>query len=177
MGAYRYVSAVSAEILDGMLPEKRLPPRALCRNVLIRTPELAGRSHDGRGTYSLISLVSAVMLAGIGPVKLFWIKLLITHSEGCGRAERSANALAQRGRPAWAARNPKARTQPCTCAAQRGMPRLGGSPAARRDAHASERSERGDRRRHAAGEAVTAEGPVPQRAQSHARVGRKVARR
>jgi ABC-type nickel/cobalt efflux system permease component RcnA len=123
VGAYRYVSAVSAEILDGMLPEKRLPPRALCRNVLIRTPESAGRSHDGRGTYSLMSLVSAVMLAGIGPVKLFWIKLLITHSEGCGRAERSTHALAQRGRPAWAARNPKAHTQPCTCAARHAPPR------------------------------------------------------
>ncbi len=112
------MSAVSAEIVDGTLPEKRLPLRALRRNVLIRTPESAGRSHDGRGTYSLISLVSAVMLAGIGPVKLFWVKLLIMHSEVCGRTERSAHALAQRGRPAWAARNPKAHAQPCTCAAR-----------------------------------------------------------
>jgi hypothetical protein len=117
------VSAVNAEIVDGTLPEKRLPPRALCRNVLIRTPESAGRSHDGRGAYRYVSLVSAVMLAKIGPVKWLLFKYLITHSEGCGRAERSANALAQRGRPAWAARNPKARTQPCTCAARHAPPR------------------------------------------------------
>jgi hypothetical protein len=118
VGAYRYVSAVIAEIVDGTVPEKRLPPRTLCRNVLIRTPESAGRSHGGSGAYSLTSLVSAVMLARIGPVKLFWIKPLITHSEGCGRAEQSAHALVQRGRPAWAARNPKAHAQPCTCAAR-----------------------------------------------------------
>ena len=42
------VSAVIAEIVDGRLPEKRLPPRALCRNVLIRTPESAGRPHGRR---------------------------------------------------------------------------------------------------------------------------------
>jgi hypothetical protein len=40
-----------------------------------------------------------------------------------------------------------------------------------------ERGQCRDTRRYAAGEAVTAEGPVPQRANSHARVGRKVARR
>ncbi len=38
------------------------------------------------------------MLAGIGPVKLFWPKPLTTYSEGCRRTERSADALAQRGR-------------------------------------------------------------------------------
>ncbi len=118
MGAYRYVSAVSAEIVEGTLPEKRLLPRFLRRNVLIRKPESAGRSHGGGTAYSLISPVSAVMLAGIGPVRLFWSKPLITHSEGCGRAEQSAHALAPRGRPAWAARNPKAHAQPCTCAAR-----------------------------------------------------------
>jgi hypothetical protein len=42
------VSAVSAEIVDGTLPEKRLLPRALCRNMLIRTPESAGRSRGRR---------------------------------------------------------------------------------------------------------------------------------
>jgi hypothetical protein len=30
--------------------------------------------------------VSAVMLARIGPVKPFWVKRLIAHSEACGRA-------------------------------------------------------------------------------------------
>ncbi len=70
MGAYRYVSAVSAEIVDGTLPEKRLPPRPLRHNELIRTPESARRSHGGRRAYRETSLVSAVMLARIGPVKL-----------------------------------------------------------------------------------------------------------
>ncbi len=35
----------------------------------------------------LTSRVSAVMLAGIGPVKPFLPKDLIAHSEACGRAE------------------------------------------------------------------------------------------
>ncbi len=34
MGAHRYVSALSAEIAGGTLPEKRFPPRILRRNVL-----------------------------------------------------------------------------------------------------------------------------------------------
>jgi hypothetical protein len=92
------VSAVSAEIVDGTLPEKRLSPRALRLNVLICMPESAGRSHGSSGAYRYASLVSAVMLARIGPVKVLLFKCLITHSEGCGRAERRAHALAQRGR-------------------------------------------------------------------------------
>jgi hypothetical protein len=48
-GAHKYVSAVSAEIGDGTLPEKRLSPRSLRHNVLIRTPDPAGRPHGGAG--------------------------------------------------------------------------------------------------------------------------------
>jgi hypothetical protein len=92
------VSAVSAEIVDGTLPEKRLPPRALCRNMLHRTPESAGRSHGGCGAYRATSLVSAEMLARIGPVKLLLFKYLISHNQACSRTERRAHALAQRGR-------------------------------------------------------------------------------
>ncbi len=96
MGAYRYASAVSAEIVGGTLPEKRFPPRILCRNML--SPSRPEGRTGGGGAYSLTSLVSAVMLARIGPVKPFRSKPLITHSEGCGRTERSTHALAQRGR-------------------------------------------------------------------------------
>ena len=117
-GAYRVASRVSAVMVARIGPMKPFLGKSLPIHVPIRKPESAGRPHGGGGAYMATSLVSAVMLARIGPVKLFWIKPLITHSEGCGRAERSANALAQRGRPAWAARNPKARTQPCTCAAR-----------------------------------------------------------
>ena len=47
MGAYRSVSAVSTEIVDGALPEKRFSLRILRHNVPIRTPESAGRPHGG----------------------------------------------------------------------------------------------------------------------------------
>ncbi len=89
MGAYMCVSAVSAEIVVGTVPEKRLPFRALRRNVLVQTPESVGRPHGGGGAYRLTSLVSAMMLAGMGPVKLLWDTNLITHSEACGRIEQS----------------------------------------------------------------------------------------
>ncbi len=81
MGTHRYVSAVSAEIVDGKLPEKRLIPRTLRRNVPVRTPDSAGRPHGGSGAYRWTSLVSAVMLARIVPLKPFSLNSLITHSE------------------------------------------------------------------------------------------------
>ena len=49
VGAYRAVSAVSAEIVDGALPEKRLSPRLLRHNVPVCTPNSAGAPHDGAG--------------------------------------------------------------------------------------------------------------------------------
>ncbi len=36
LGTHMEISAVSAEIVDGMLPEKRLRPRALCCNVPVQ---------------------------------------------------------------------------------------------------------------------------------------------
>ncbi len=96
MGAHRRVSAVNAEIVVGTLPEKRFSSRVLRHNVPVRTPESAGRPHGGSGAYSLFSLVSAVMLAGIGPVKAFLAKSLIASSEACGRTERAANFAATR---------------------------------------------------------------------------------
>jgi hypothetical protein len=42
----------------------------------------------GGGTYRMTSRVSAVMLAGIGPVKPFLPKDLIAHSGGMRRAKR-----------------------------------------------------------------------------------------
>jgi hypothetical protein len=48
VGAHRYVSAVSAEIAGGTLPEKRLPLRALRHSVPIRRVKSAGRSHGRR---------------------------------------------------------------------------------------------------------------------------------
>ncbi len=77
MGAHKFVSAVSAEIVDGTLPEKRFSPSHLRHNVPIRKPESAGRPHGGGGAYRATSPVSAVMLARIGPVKTFFCKSLI----------------------------------------------------------------------------------------------------
>ena len=48
MGAHKFVSAVSAEIVDGTLPEKRFSPRDLRHDVLIRMPESAGRPYGRR---------------------------------------------------------------------------------------------------------------------------------
>ncbi len=48
LGTYMKVSAVSAEIVDGMLSEKRFLPRFLRHNVLIRTLESAERLHGRR---------------------------------------------------------------------------------------------------------------------------------
>jgi hypothetical protein len=42
--------------------------------------------------------VSAVMLARIGPVKPFWVKVLLAHSEACGRTEDIAHAQLLRSR-------------------------------------------------------------------------------
>jgi hypothetical protein len=54
----------------------------------------------GGQAYRMVSLVSAVMLARIGPVKPFWDKPLIARSEACGRAEDEpptrSHALPQR---------------------------------------------------------------------------------
>ncbi len=47
-GTHRYVSAVSAEIVGGTLPEKRFSPRALCRSVPVRRAEAAERPHGRR---------------------------------------------------------------------------------------------------------------------------------
>jgi hypothetical protein len=43
------VSAVSAEIVDGTLPEKRFSARFLRHNVPVRTPDSAERPHGGGG--------------------------------------------------------------------------------------------------------------------------------
>ena len=86
------MSAVSAEIVGGTLPEKRFSPSHLRHNVPIRKPESAGRPHGGGGAYRATSPVSAVMLARIGPVKPILAKYLITHSEACGRPEQAAHA-------------------------------------------------------------------------------------
>jgi hypothetical protein len=88
------------------------------------------------------------MLARIGPVKPFLFKYLIAHSEACGGAED--------GPPT---RSRCARTTTKAPRRRRARPREG-------DAQVRERDQRGDRRRHAAGEAVLVEGPAPQRARS-----------
>jgi hypothetical protein len=88
------------------------------------------------------------MLARIGPVKPFLAKSLIAHSEACGRAEDGPPTRSRCARAATQAPHRR-----------RARPR-------KRDAHGSERGQRGDRRRHAAGEAVLAEVPAPQRARS-----------
>jgi hypothetical protein len=106
VGAHMNVSAVSAESVDGTLPEKRFSLRYLCHNGLLRTPETAGRPHGGgSGAYRSTSLVSAVMLARIGPVKPFLPKPLITRGEACGRTRRTANA------------KPHARSEACAASA------------------------------------------------------------
>ena len=45
------VSAVSAEIVGGTLPEKRFSKRFLRPNVPVRTPESAGSPQGGGGAY------------------------------------------------------------------------------------------------------------------------------
>ena len=54
--------------------------------MLARPTRLEDRTGGG-GAHSKASFVSAVMLAGNGPVKPFLFKALIAHSEACGRAE------------------------------------------------------------------------------------------
>ncbi len=94
VGAYMYVSALSAEIVDGTLPVKRFTPRSLRRAPTCSSPR-ASRLEDrtgGAAAYRWASRVSAEMLARIGPVKPFLNKYLIAHSEACGRTERTAHA-------------------------------------------------------------------------------------
>jgi hypothetical protein len=88
------------------------------------------------------------MLARIGPVKPFLLKYLIAQSEACGCAEDEPPT---RSRCARAATHALRR--------RRARPREGG-------AQVRERAQCGERRRHAAGEAVRAEVPAPQRASS-----------
>jgi hypothetical protein len=88
------------------------------------------------------------MLARIGPVKPFLPKFLITHSKACGRTEDG---------PPMRSRCARAATQ--VPHRRRARPREG-------DAQRRERGQRGERRRHAAGEAVLVEVPAPQRARS-----------
>jgi hypothetical protein len=86
------------------------------------------------------------MLAGIGPVKPFLAKRLIARSEAYGRTEQKLHTRSHAHE-------------------KRGVPcRAWGI-------HGREPGQRGDRRRHAAGEAVLVEVPAPQRARS-ARVSR-----
>jgi hypothetical protein len=98
MRAHSCVTALSAEIVDGTLPLKRFSPRFLCGNVLIRVPDSAGRPHGGDAAYRKRSLVSAVMLARIGPVKPFLPKCLITqaHAAAQNKPQTRSHALAQR---------------------------------------------------------------------------------
>ncbi len=107
-----------------------------------------GDRTGGGGVYRVASRVSAEMLARIGPVKPFLAKFLIAHSGGM-RPRRRWTAHAQ-------ARARAAKQAPHR---RRARPREG-------DAQERERSQRGDRRRHAAGEAVLVEVPAPQRARS-----------
>ncbi len=148
MGTHRYVSALSAVIAGGTLPEKRFSRRFLRRNVPVTRASRPRDRTGGGAAYSSTSRVSAVMLARIGPVKPVLIKYLIAHSKACGRAENKppsrSHALALRRR---------------RC--------IGGEPRrAKGGAHEREGGQRGDRRRHAAGEAARAEVPAPQRARS-----------
>jgi hypothetical protein len=86
-GTHMPVSAVSAEIAGGTLPEKRFSLRCLRHSVPVQHARVGDRP-GGSAAHRSTSLVSAVMLAGIGPVKPFLDKRLIAHSEAC--AERAA---------------------------------------------------------------------------------------
>jgi hypothetical protein len=99
VGAYKCVSAVSEEIVGGTLPEKRLSKRTLRHNVAVRKRDSARGPHGGDGAYRWSSLVSAVMLAGIGPVKPFLDKSLSTgaHAGRTSEADHTRREpLAQR---------------------------------------------------------------------------------
>jgi hypothetical protein len=122
---------------EAVLGEVPAPHRA--RSARASRP---GHRTGAGAAYSVTSLVSAVMLARIGPVKPFLGKYLIAHSEACGRAEDG----------------PPTRSRCDACDASVGArPREG-------DAQVRERGQHGERRRCAAGEAVETEGPAPQRA-------------
>jgi hypothetical protein len=98
-GTHMAVSAVSTEIVGGRLPEKRFSVRLLHHSVPVRTRPSRPRDRTGGGgAYREASLVSAVTLARIGPLKLFLLKYLITHTEACGHTERPTHAQALRSR-------------------------------------------------------------------------------
>jgi hypothetical protein len=77
VGAHRYVSALSAEIVGGTLPEKRFSRRYLPQRARSARANRPGDRTGGGGVYRVASRESAVMLAGIGPVKPFLFKPLI----------------------------------------------------------------------------------------------------
>jgi hypothetical protein len=107
------------------LPQRRTR-RQRARSARTSRP---GDRPGGAAAYRMASLVSAVMLAGIGPVKPLLPKYLITQAHAAAR-----NKLQTRSRCARARHAPRRR---------RVRPREGG-------AQARERGQRGDRRRHAA---------------------------
>jgi hypothetical protein len=137
-GDRRRHAAGEAVLAEGPAPQRAGSARASRR----------GDHTGGSAAYKWTSRVSAVMLAGIGPVKPFWPKNLITQSEACGRAEDEPPTRSRCARAAMHAPHRR-----------RARQREGG-------AQDGERAQRGDRRRHAAGEAVLAEVPAPQRARS-----------
>ncbi len=93
------MSAVSAEIFGGMLPEKRFSLRTLRRNVPVQHARVGRETaRAAGGAHRSTSPVSAVTLARIGPLKLFFLKYLITHTEACGHTERPTHAQALRSR-------------------------------------------------------------------------------
>jgi hypothetical protein len=93
------VTAVSADIVDGALPENRFRPRYLRRHAHISQAPSRPKHPRRDNAYSSTRLVSATMLSRIGPVKLFLCKSLITHARAgdtIKAATRAARPPAQR---------------------------------------------------------------------------------
>jgi hypothetical protein len=106
------------------------------------------------------------MIAGIGPVKPFLFKNLIAHSQACGRVE---DGPPTRSRCAGAATHAPGRRRARQREGDACLLRNSSKPRGRAavgDAQVRERGQRGDCRRHAAGEAVLLQVPAPQRARS-----------
>jgi hypothetical protein len=137
-GDRRRHAAGEAVLVEGAAPQGARSAR----------PSQPGDRTGGGEAYRTTSLVSAVMLERIGPVKPFLLKYLIAHSEACGRAEDGPPTRSRCARAATQAPHRR-----------RARPREGG-------AQVRERGQRGHRRRHGAGEAVRGEVPMPQRARS-----------